>query len=147
MSDAVFQLLYVSGASRPVTRDDITQILAASRRNNAALDVTGCLLYADQTFIQVLEGEKATVEKLAARIRQDMRHRNFMVLVEQMAPERAFGDWQMGFKELDMTEATDGSVFAMSRSALAERTAGDKSGMMLDLILAFSNQPALAKAS
>ncbi len=147
MPEPIFQLLYVSGASRPITRDDITQILAASRRNNAALDVTGCLLYADQTFIQVLEGEKATVERVAARIRQDMRHRNFMVLVEQHGSSRAFGDWQMGFKELDMTDATDGSVFAMSRAALAARTAGDESGVMLDLILAFSGQPALAKAS
>ncbi len=132
----IFQLLYVSGASRPMNDEDIDEILAVSRANNAAAGVTGMLLHADGTFIQVLEGEKATVKQLAARISGDSRHRNFMVLVERETDARAFADWQMGFRKLDPAREEDGAVFAVTREALEKRIA-PRDGIMLDTVLAF----------
>lgn len=133
----VFQLLYVSGATGPVSEADIAQILEASRRNNARLGVTGMLLYADGAFIQVLEGEEETVKALARRISQDRRHRNYMVLCEHHAEARAFGDWQMGFKELDPAHAGERSVFEATRPALEGRIATADGGIMLETIAAF----------
>ena len=143
---AVFQLLYVSGATRAMTGDDLDDILETSRRNNAGRDVTGVLLYAEDTFIQVLEGERSVVQALARRIRGDGRHRNFMVLVEREAEIRAFGAWQMAFKRLDPSRASDNAVFELSREALAKRMAGDEGGMMLDTILAFAGNDFVQKA-
>jgi hypothetical protein len=125
----IHQLLYVSGASRPLSDDDIDQILFASRRNNPRLGITGMLLAAGDAFIQVLEGEAAAVQGLAQR--------NFMVLVEQDAARRAFAHWDMGFKRLDRDEAGDGAIFRITEQALRERIDDGDDGLMLDLVLAF----------
>lgn len=143
---SIFQLLYVSGATRPISPSDLDDILASSRRNNERRDVTGVLLYADDTFIQVLEGDRATVGEVARVIRRDPRHRNFMVLVERNAEKRAFSQWQMGFKRLDPSRQQDGSVFKMSRQALHSRMKGDDDGLMLDAIMAFASADFMEKA-
>jgi hypothetical protein len=143
---SIFQLLYVSGATRPISPSDLDDILASSRRNNETRDVTGVLLYADDTFIQVLEGDRATVGEVARVIRRDPRHRNFMVLVERNAEKRAFSQWQMGFKRLDPSKEQDGSVFKMSRQALHSRMKGDDDGLMLDAIMAFASADFMEKA-
>jgi len=135
---SIYQLLYVSGAVGRPTEEDVEQILAVSRRNNAELGVTGMLLYADGTFIQVLEGEESAVKTLSHRISRDPRHRNYMVLCEQKSQSRAFADWQMGFKKLDPARAGDKAVFEASRAALEERISDADGGMMLDTVLAFS---------
>lgn len=141
---SVFQLLYASGAMPGTTSEDIAAILAASRRNNARLGITGMLLFANNTFIQVLEGNEADVRKLAARISNDRRHRNYMVLLEQNTSDRAFGRWQMGFKELAADEIKDSSIFATTRDALESRIATTDGGMMLDAVLAFAGREFLA---
>lgn len=134
---SIHYILYASGASRPISPEDIDQILTASRRNNAALGVTGMLLVAEDAFIQVLEGERATVRRLADAIRRDPRHRNFMVLVEGDAPSRAFSQWAMGFKRLEPGVAENDALFRITKSALKERVSEADGGMMLDLITAF----------
>ncbi|WP_157928835.1 BLUF domain-containing protein [Pararhizobium haloflavum] len=144
---STYQLLYVSGATRPMLPADIDAILAASRANNARLDVTGLLLYADGTFIQILEGERHVVQSLAQTIRKDQRHRNFMVLAELQAEARAFSDWQMGFKRLDPKLKDDQAVFELSRQALQNRIGDADGGMMLEMVLAFAGRDFLAKAS
>lgn len=142
----VFQLLYASGGSGPVTDDDIRDILDVSRRNNAALGVTGLLLFADNMFLQVLEGEEQTVRSLATTIRRDPRHRNYMELLAQNAPGRAFGQWQMGFKRLQEGLAEDDAVFRATRNALAGRIGAQDGGMMMEAVIAFAGRDFLANA-
>jgi hypothetical protein len=134
----VFRMLYVSGATRPMTDSDLDGILAASRRNNARDDITGVLLWADGAFIQVLEGEEARVRKVAARIRNDLRHRNFMVLVEGSYPERAFGSWSMGYKRLEPGRPENDALFRTSREALAQRISPNDTEMVLEVVTAFA---------
>lgn len=141
---SVFQLLYASGGSNPITTADIDDILSASRRNNAALGITGLLLFADNMFIQVLEGEERDVRNLALRIRRDPRHRNFMELIAQNAPVRAFAQWQMGFKRLRPDQPEDMVVFRASRDALAGRISSADGGMMMDAVMAFAGRDFLA---
>ncbi|MEE2915447.1 MAG: BLUF domain-containing protein, partial [Pseudomonadota bacterium] len=67
-----YQLVYISSA---IGRVDGDAVLAVSRRNNARDGITG-LLYADgRRFLQVLEGERAAVERAYQRIAADPRHR------------------------------------------------------------------------
>ena len=140
----VFQLLYASGAAGAVSADDIASILVKSRHNNGLLGVTGMLLYANRTFIQVLEGEAETVRKLARRISHDPRHRNYMVLFERMSAVRVFSQWQMGFRELDPGQPQDGAIFRSSREALEARVGGGDQHVLLDTILAFAGREFLA---
>ena len=81
--------------------EDIAAILAVSRRNNAAEGITGMLLYHDQSFLQVLEGEEPALSRRFERIARDPRHRNLIVLARGGVQARAFGAWRMGFARLD----------------------------------------------
>jgi len=142
---AIFQLLYASGAVPGTTSADIDSILASSRANNARLGVTGMLLFANNAFIQVLEGNEDDVRKLAARISNDRRHRNFMVLLEKTSPERSFGRWQMGFKELADGEADSSAVFRTTLEALDSRIAKVDGGLMFEAVQAFAGREFMSR--
>jgi hypothetical protein len=101
----VHSLVYVSSATELFSRSELDDILAASRRNNAAAGVTGMLLYKDGNLMQVLEGDEAAVRDTYARIALDPRHRGLMVLLEQAVQERQFEDWTMAFRDLEAVDA------------------------------------------
>ena len=91
------QLFYVSVACEGMTQQQVDDILAVSRWNNARRDVTGCLLYAGGTFAQVLEGDAQTVTSLAAKIALDHRHRDVRTVLERDSALREYSNWSMGF--------------------------------------------------
>jgi len=94
---AVFQVFYVSRATAAFDNAQIQSILQASRRQNARLDVTGCLLFSGHCFAQVLEGRQAVVSALARKIAADPRHVGVRVLSEGQRDERDYADWAMGY--------------------------------------------------
>lgn len=93
------QLVYISDARIPISKEEISGILESSRRNNPARGITGLLLYCDGVFIQTLEGKSEAVERLYRVICDDPRHSNAEVLSDSMVDDRAFGDWSMAFLE------------------------------------------------
>ena len=62
-------------------QSDLKLILTSAISHNTADGVTGGLVFNRSYFMQVLEGESATVEETFARISEDPRHRK-IVLVE-----------------------------------------------------------------
>jgi hypothetical protein len=96
----MFYLAYVSAATRRFDQQELETLLATCRRNNAALGISGALVYADGSFMQVLEGDEDTVRALYARIERDPRHHDLIVLDEGAEPVREFGDWSMAFRDL-----------------------------------------------
>ena len=90
------QLLYASNTSRDLSDDVLEDILAASRKNNVKVGITGLLLYIEGGFMQILEGDTSAVTETFDRISRDRRHWNSIVLLDREAP-RAFGEWSMGF--------------------------------------------------
>ncbi len=105
-AEKVFQLGYISAATTPFDLPALMELLSKARANNAALGVTGMLLYHEGSFIQVLEGDQATIEALYAKINEDPRHTEAMLLFKREREPRSFGDWTMGFRLLD-DNATD----------------------------------------
>lgn len=99
-------LIYVSQADRPMREDELAQILEKSRAYNGRDGITGLLIYKlspdgeRANFMQLLEGDKASVETAFARIADDDRHHTKVVLEEGDTPERNFSDWSMGFRNL-----------------------------------------------
>lgn len=71
-------------------------ILSVSRRNNLAAGVTGFLIFDRDSFVQVLEGPRETLEATMARIEQDDRHRDVTVIGIRPIETRAFQAWTMG---------------------------------------------------
>jgi hypothetical protein len=102
----MIQLAYVSTATRLMSSEDLAQLLEQSRDFNAANDVTGMLLYKDRSFLQVLEGSEAVLMPLYDRIRRDRRHEKVKTLFMTDVPARDFGEWSMGFKNLDGSDLT-----------------------------------------
>ncbi|MFC7556641.1 BLUF domain-containing protein [Pseudoroseomonas wenyumeiae] len=74
----------------------LTRILDSSRRNNERDGLTGALLFNDDCFAQVLEGDSAMLHQVFERIQCDLRHRDTVVL-EFGPAEREFGQWSMAY--------------------------------------------------
>lgn len=93
-------IIYLSWATIPFTEAQLQALLTQSRQRNAELAVTGILLYGNERFLQVLEGEEAVVQQVYAQIRQDVRHHNILTFANKPVTERAFPEWAMGFQVL-----------------------------------------------
>lgn len=105
-NDTLYNLVYVSAASRPFAERDLLELLETSRDNNAKLQITGMLLFRDGAFMQALEGPKEQVLGLFDKIAKDERHGCVVVLYQGPIEARSFPDWSMGFKSLSEAELT-----------------------------------------
>jgi hypothetical protein len=119
MTQQIHRLVYYSrnrtAASPDTMSTAIQTILAASRRNNTSVDVTGALMFNAGCFAQVLEGPRSAVEHTFERIQQDARHGDVSVLSFGPVAGRAFDGWSMGFVGESATHAAQyGSVAAES---------------------------------
>ena len=102
---SINQLVYVSQATRKMSRTDLAAIQDTAKNNNAPLDVTGSLFYNGGWFLQVLEGPVATLDKLYQKIELDPRHKNSRVLYNEPASFRTFPRWNMNMTNLDDRQA------------------------------------------
>lgn len=91
----LYFLLYVSEAVSPLTRPQLDQLLQRTRSNNGAAGITGCLLYEDERFMQILEGERSQVLDTFERIRASALHTGIRVVIQGPAPRRVFTHWSM----------------------------------------------------
>jgi hypothetical protein len=96
----VYSLVYLSSATRLLSRAELAGLLKAARVKNERLGVTGLLVYRGGTFMQVLEGEEAVVRGLFETIKRDARHTGVIEL-HAGESERTFGKWSMAFRKLD----------------------------------------------
>jgi hypothetical protein len=94
-------LIYLSRASQPFTETQLQDLLADSRRANTQQNLSGILLYGNNQFLQVLEGEESAVRAAYARIGRDPRHQNLTVFADKTIEQRAFADWHMAYQPLD----------------------------------------------
>jgi hypothetical protein len=98
------QLVYVSNRSKFCTAKDIEQILESSVRNNQKKNITGVLLYSDKKFLQCIEGNYEDLKKLYAKIKQDKRHYNPIMIGFTTVKERLFPAWQMAGKSVNLEQ-------------------------------------------
>ena len=103
----MFFLVYVSAAVTWFSDNELQTLLHNCRRHNQQADITGMLLYKDGNFMQVLEGDEATVRVLLQRIAADLRHRGMVTLDSGYTPERQFLGWHMGFANLNTAASGD----------------------------------------
>lgn len=96
--NSLYNLVYVSVASRPFEESELLELLEDFRANNSKFGITGMLLFRDGAFMQALEGPKDRVRRLFDNIQRDKRHECVVVLYEGPLDSRFFPDWSMGFK-------------------------------------------------
>ena len=94
------RLLYASRAVEKPSPEAVEAILAASRRRNPTLGVTGLLIHGGDIFMQVLEGGREVISQLYCQIGRDTRHRDVVLLKYEEITERRFSGWTMGHVNL-----------------------------------------------
>jgi hypothetical protein len=91
-----YEIIYVSRRSPGVTDADVVdRIVLPAGRTNRSLDITGCLWFDSERFLQVLEGPRDDVERIYARIQEDPRHTEIVVLSSGPIASRSFERWGM----------------------------------------------------
>lgn len=88
------RLIYCSRAYN-LTIEDISSIVEVSKKNNKSLNITGCLAYQSNTFVQVLEGRRDKITQLYNVIANDSRHTNISLLEFRLIEQREFNAWSM----------------------------------------------------
>jgi|TARA_B110000967_G_scaffold191241_1_gene216703 hypothetical protein len=100
-------IVYVSRAAKPFSSDELSGLMKHSRTRNSADEITGLLVYRYNddfkrgNFLQVLEGNEEALDDVWRRISGDPRHHTIIVLEEGESDARMFGDWSMGFRNVD----------------------------------------------
>ena len=91
-----FSLVYCSQVTAGVGDADVDAIIAASRRRNAVLGITGILVFGSGVFFQWIEGPKTEVLELIKLIESDRRHEMMVTLsTDEEVRERIFPSWDM----------------------------------------------------
>jgi len=134
----IYYLVYVSSAKKLFTPEELIDLLKVARENNAAVGVTGMLLYHDGDFMQLLEGEKSSVEQIFARIQKDPRHRRIITLLQGEKYQRDFPEWSMAFQVLDPSKIpTDSGFSEFLNSSLQQDSFGDHPAGAIRLLQSF----------
>jgi len=103
----MIRLVYVSKATNEMSSDLLMELLKQSREKNSRLGLSGMLLYGGGNFLQIIEGEKETVEALYEIILADKRHEECVLIDKSDIQERTFGEWSMGFELLKEEDISD----------------------------------------
>ena len=85
----------------------LAQIIVSSTKNNPETGVTGCLLSGSNSFLQLLEGPRQTIDRLYVTISADSRHKNVVMLTDEDIDERLFASWSMKLAPFDDLEWSD----------------------------------------
>lgn len=101
------RMIYASRATHDFSAEELVALLSTARERNAADGLSGMLLYASQSFLQLLEGGHDAVASTFARISADPRHTHLRVLADREADAPLFPDWSMGFDHVDDEELAD----------------------------------------
>lgn len=132
----LYELIYRSTAKSNLTEQDFKEILKTARGFNASNNITGCLLYHEGQFLQLLEGEFQVLLNLYDRIKRDPRHRDFLLLHMKETQSRVYQNWTMAFKSLNNNDLK--SYSGVSEFTELE-TEDDESSISKELFQAISS--------
>lgn len=97
----MIQIIYVSTTTKTPSESDLVKLLETARARNISRRITGMLLYSNNTYLQLLEGESKAVLDLYDKICRDSRNQGNTILQQSEVFTRDFPDWSMGFENLE----------------------------------------------
>jgi hypothetical protein len=112
--------------------DVLADIVTRSKINNLEFDITGLLFYHNGRFIQVLEGDRDSLEGLMSILEKDGRHQNIQRIVDQTIKKRAFKEWNMDSLNLSEDATIDPDELIRIRDAYKKHLLVD-SKLLVDL--------------
>ena len=118
------ELSYLSEAVSDMSFLGLMRLLESARAFNQSNGITGILLYDNQQFGQIIEGERANIMKVWKRIQEDKRHHRIELLEIREISERSYPEWLLRFY--------GGETLTRDYPALAEMVGGmDKHSLAL----------------
>jgi len=95
----LFSLIYVSYCQikQSDSSTEVHNIVQASVRRNASLNITGALLFTGEHFAQILEGIEPAVIELVDAIRRDPRHDQMQIIDQGPIDRRLFAKWSLAY--------------------------------------------------
>ena len=140
----MFQIIYVSQATKPMNDEELAEILRKSRDYNTSDGITGLLIYkftpAEKrgNFMQLLEGEEDKVVAAFERIKGDKRHHTKILLEQGEIAERHFPEWSMGFRNADTSDLAKFEGYSdLGSEAFWARAKSGKLSDALEIMLSF----------
>jgi len=100
------RVIYASTSIKPLTPPELDDLASVSEKNNINENITGLLLYGDQSFFQVFEGPDDNVVSMKERIWNDSRHRGISEFMSRVVDDRIFSEWTMGCYLIDFEPTT-----------------------------------------
>lgn len=93
----MLRLIYTSKIAPEINSQDIENIICSARDYNSMVAITGLLMSNFEYFFQILEGPDLLVRMLYDKIKNDGRHADISLIVEEEVDYRLFPDWTMGY--------------------------------------------------
>jgi hypothetical protein len=115
-SGVLERIAYISAAAEEQTAASVGAILEVSRSRNLAAGVTGLLIGGGHWWMQLIEGERPSLEPIWNSIRFDRRHSPVVLVQRRPIRQRSFSDWALQFREAqdhgfgDLLEELTGGV-------------------------------------
>ncbi|MFB9053846.1 BLUF domain-containing protein [Formosa undariae] len=120
----MYQLNYYSKSSPELELSQLENILETSNLTNTNKDVSGCLIYHNHSFVQILEGNKKDVLEIFEKIKTDKRHHSINLLWENYVDKRHFNKWSMAFHRPQDQFSTQFVDNLLLLSSFSEKTSG-----------------------
>jgi hypothetical protein len=114
----IYRLLYVSTAEPQLNNAALERLVETAQRRNAALDITGLMVFTGSHFMQLLEGPRDGVEAVFHMICQDKRHSAIARLIAEEVAERSCPDWSMAMRVIESANDGPDQVFTVDDHAL-----------------------------
>lgn len=89
------------------TASDLSKLLDDCREKNAKVEVTGMLLFRDNTFFQILEGDRTVIDAIFEKLTIDNRHTRVTKIIVEPIEERSFAEWTMGYSKITTKELAE----------------------------------------
>lgn len=94
-------IVFFSTAAVPMSGGDLESLGKECAEQDSHVGITGMLLHKNGSFLQVMEGSKAVICDMFARISADPRHTNVCKISDRTIPHREFAGLAVSFKNLD----------------------------------------------
>ncbi|MEO0572966.1 MAG: BLUF domain-containing protein, partial [Bacteroidota bacterium] len=120
-------LVYRSVASESFTISQIYSMLSKAKDYNNEHGITGCLLFHNNRFLQLLEGKEKEVMNLFQKISLDKRHQDIQMIESNFILNRVFDSWSMAFHDYGQNGLSANLKFGQIDSFLQRSGAFNKS--------------------
>lgn len=132
----IHTILYISNAEQYFSDDELSSLLDLARERNKERNITGALLFVNQLFVQILEGEQKEIDRLVRKIEKDERHSGLRILINQKIDDRLFDDWSMAFHKTNPEELAELGYFTVEEfKNITEGEVGDETLHVMQSII------------